>query len=130
MRALLDTSTFLWWIAGQTTSLSARVQSIIQEGRNEILLSVASAWEIAIKAELRKLKLTGGNLADFFREQIRLNGIQVLPVQLNHALHVSTLQRLHRDPFDRLLIAQSEIEEIPILTNDPQIRRYDVDAIW
>lgn len=130
MKAVLDTSTFLWWITGQTNRLSDRVQEIIRDGRNILLFSVASAWEIAIKWELRKLKLTNGSLTEFLHEQIKLNGFQVLLIQLHHALHVSDLPRFHRDPFDRMLIAQCDIEGLPILTDDSDIRSYDIEVIW
>ncbi len=130
MRALLDTSTFLWWITGQTNRLSAQVQEIIENGRNILLFSVASAWEIAIKVELQKLRLTEGGLTEFLQEQIQRNGFNVLPIQLSHASYVSELPRLHRDPFDRVLIAQCQVEKLPILTDDRAIRRYKVETIW
>ena len=98
-------------------------------GKNELFLSVVSAWEIAIKAQLGKLAVSG-DLPDFITEQIYRNRVSVLAVQLQHALEVASLPLLHRDPFDRLLIAQSRLEQIPILTLDPLISQYEVETIW
>ena len=128
MRVLLDTHTFLWWIANNK-QLSNTSRNIIGDGQNELFLSVASGWEMAIKARLGKLELPE-NLEQFIAEQLQQNAIAGLPIQMSHALHVYTLPPLHRDPFDRLLIAQSQLENMPILTIDPQIGRYDVEVIW
>lgn len=128
MRALLDTHAFLWWITDDPR-LSARVHKIIGEGDNELFLSAASGWEIAIKAQLGRLQLSG-DLVGFISQQLHLNAIQSLPIQMSHALHIHTLPSLHRDPFDRLLVAQSQLENLPILTADPQIARYSVTTIW
>ncbi|NPV30026.1 MAG: type II toxin-antitoxin system VapC family toxin [Firmicutes bacterium] len=128
MRALLDTHTFLWWITDDP-QLSPRVREIISSGENKLFLSAASGWEMAIKAALGKLTFPG-SLKIFIIEQLAVNGIDSLPVELAHALHVSTLPVIHRDPFDRLLIAQAQLENLPILTADPQIGRYDVEVIW
>ena len=128
MRVLLDTHTFLWWIANNN-QLSNTSRNVIGDNQNELFLSVASCWEMAIKARLGKLKLPG-NLEQFIAEQLQQNAITGLPIQMSHALHVYTLPPLHRDPFDRLLVAQSQLENMPILTIDPQIGRYDVEVIW
>lgn len=128
MRALLDTHTFLWWITDDP-QLSPRVREIISSGENKLFLSAASGWEMAVKAALGKLTFPG-SLKIFIIEQLAVNGIDSLPVELAHALHVSTLPVIHRDPFDRLLIAQAQLEDLPILTADPQIGRYDVEVIW
>ena len=92
-------------------------------------MSAASGWEIAIKAQLGKLQLPD-NLERYIADQLPLNGFESLPIQLRHALHVYTLPNLHHDPFDRILVAQSQMEQLPILTLDPQIARYGVDVIW
>ena len=114
MRLLLDTHTFLWWISDDP-QLSATAREIISEGGNELFFSAASGWEIAIKAQIGKLKLPS-NLEQFIGKQLLQNAINTLPVQLSHTLHVYTLPPLHRDPFDRLLISQSQLEQLPILT--------------
>lgn len=128
MKALLDTHTFLWWIANDP-QLSQRARQVMEDGATELFLSVASGWEMAIKSRLGKLKLPD-DLHSFVAEQVRINAIEVLPIEMIHALHVYSLPALHRDPFDRLLVAQSQIEKMPILTGDPQIARYAVTVIW
>lgn len=128
MRALLDTCAFLWWISDDP-QLSLHVREVISSGDNELFLSVASGWEMAIKAALGKLSFPD-DLKSFILEQLNVNGIDSLSVEMSHALYVSTLPAIHRDPFDRLLIAQAQMENLPILTPDPQISRYDVEIIW
>ena len=128
MRALLDTHAFLWWITNDPR-LSKKVREIISDGENELFLSVASGWEMAIKAGLGRLQLPP-NPEHFILEQMALNAIESLPVQMSHALHVYKLPAHHRDPFDRMLIAQAQLQNLPILTVDPQIARYSVKVIW
>ena len=128
MRALLDTHVFLWWISDDRR-LSSWVRTIIGDGNNRLFLSAASGWEIAIKAKLGRLKLPK-SLETFVAEQLALNAIESLPVQMSHALHVYTLPVHHRDPFDRLLVAQAQLENLPILTADPQISLYPVETVW
>lgn len=128
MKVLLDTHVFLWWIADDP-QLSSRARQIMEAADTEPFLSAASGWEIAIKSRLGKLKLPA-DLQGFVAEQLRVNAIQVLPIQMAHALHVFTLPDHHRDPFDRMLVAQSQLERLPILTSDPQIAQYSVATIW
>lgn len=128
MRALLDTHTFLWWTADDPR-LSRKARRIMADGRNELYLSAASGWEMAIKARLGRLQL-GEDLERFVHEQMALNGIEGLPVYMNHTLHVYALPDHHGDPFDRLLVAQAQLEGLPILTGDPQIARYEVETVW
>lgn len=128
MNALLDTHTFLWWI-DDAPQLSQRAREVISDGRNAIFLSAASGWEIAIKARLGKLKLPD-EPERFIPGQLTANAFRSLPIQLSHALHVYTLPSHHRDPFDRILVAQSLLEGMPILTADPQITRYPIRVIW
>ena len=128
MRALLDTHAFLWWIT-DNPQLSSRVREIISDGNNELFLSAASGWEIAIKAQLGRLNLPD-NLEHFISEQLTINAIYGLPIQMSHALHVSVLPNHHHDPFDRILVAQAQLENLAILTADPRIARYPVKVIW
>jgi len=128
VRALLDTHVFLWWTLDDPR-LPNRVREFVENPGNELVFSVASAWELAIKAQLGKLTLPD-RLEQFIQEQLDLNAILPLPVQLDHALHVVELPPHHRDPFDRLLIAQSRAEGLPIVTGDPFIARYQVETIW
>ena len=128
MRALLDTHAFLWWNADDPR-LSQTVRDVIADGHNELYLSVASAWEIAIKAARGSLILPEPPEV-YVPSRLQLHRILPLPIQLRHALHVFELPPIHRDPFDRLLIAQSQLEDLPIMTTDPEIVRYDVSVIW
>jgi PIN domain nuclease of toxin-antitoxin system len=128
MRVLFDTHSFLWWIEDDPR-LSSTVKEIIGDRSNELFFSAASGWEIAIKAKTGKL-----NISDipekFVMEQLAINAVTILPIQINHALHIYNLPNHHRDPFDRILIAQSQLENLPIMTVDAQIVRYSVETIW
>ncbi|AMM40596.1 twitching motility protein PilT [Candidatus Desulfofervidus auxilii] len=128
MRVLLDTHTFLWWISNDTR-LSSRALEVISNGNNELLLSAASGWEIAIKVRLGRLQLPY-EPERFIPEQLVINAIQSLPIKISHALHTYSLPIYHRDPFDRIIIAQAQLEGLPILTSDPQIAKYKVEIIW
>ena len=128
MKYLLDTHAFLWWITDDD-SLSNRAREIIRDGRNELFLSAASGWEIAIKAGIGRLDLQA-EPEKLIPEQMLLNEIQGLPVQMSHALHVHALPEHHRDPFDRMLVAQCQLEEMPIITSDPQIAEYEIEVVW
>lgn len=128
MRLLLDTHAFLWWITDDPR-LSEKGREIMGDGKNQLFLSAASGWEIAIKAKLGKLKVSD-NLEHFIPEQVALNAIENLPIVLSHVLHVYTLPDYHRDPFDRLLISQAQLEGLPILTVDSQISQYPVEVLW
>jgi PIN domain nuclease of toxin-antitoxin system len=128
MKALLDTPVFLWWNMDDPR-LSQTARDLITDGRNELYLSAASAWEIAIKAARGSLILPEPP-EQYVPSRMRLHRLLAMPIQFRHALHVYDLPPLHRDPFDRLLIAQSRLEDLPILTLDPEIGRYDVSVIW
>lgn len=128
MRALLGTHVFLWWITDDPR-LSPRARRIIEAGNNQLFLSAASGWEIAIKARLGRLQLPA-RPEHFISEQLALNAIESLPVRMSHALHVYTLPDYHQDPFDRMLVAQSQLENLPIITADPLFSRYPVRTIW
>ncbi len=128
MRVLLDTHAFLWWIV-DSPQLSPHAREIIGDGSNQLFVSAASAWEIAIKVQLGKLTLPDAPEC-FVPEQLSRNAMESLPILLSHALHVSMLPVYHRDPFDRMLVAQSQLEDLPILTADPQITQYAVNVLW
>lgn len=128
MRLLLDTHVFLWWITDDKR-LSARARGLIAGGANEVFFSAASAWEIAIKARLRRVVLPE-EPERFIAEQVEANAFQVLPVHIRHALTVYGLPDLHYDPFDRMLVAQAMGEGMTLLSGDPQIARYPVDVMW
>lgn len=128
MRYLLDTHTFLWWIVDDP-QLSPRAGAIIRDPSNEIWFSATSAWEIAIKAQLGRITFEDDPV-EFIPQQVAANGFRHLPIQSDHALHVSRLALLHRDPFDRMLVAQALIERMVLLTADQTIAKYDVQVVW
>ena len=128
MKVLLDTHTFLWWITDDNR-LSSSAREIITNGDNELFLSAVTGWEIAIKAQLGRIKLPK-EPHSFIAEQLSLNSIQSLPVHMSHALHIYSLPNHHRDPFDRMIIAQAQLEDFPILTMDSQIAKYQIKVIW
>jgi len=128
MRALLDTHVFLWWNMDDP-QLSSAAREIITDGHNELFFSAASAWEIAIKTARGKLLLPEPP-ERYVAKRMALHHLQPLPIQLSHAMRIFDLPDLHRDPFDRLLIVQSILEDLPILTQDENIRRYSVNTVW
>jgi PIN domain nuclease of toxin-antitoxin system len=128
LRVLLDTQAFLWWVSG-ADRLTARARSVIADPESEVLVSVASAWEIAIKSATGRLELEGP-AETYVPDRIRQHGFGVLAVEANHALRAGMLPRHHGDPFDRLLVAQGQVEDVPIITADPLLNLYDVETIW
>ena len=125
-RALLDTHVWLW-STGASHRLGARTRTLIEDSANELWLSVASAWEIAIKSK-RGLEL-GVEADEYVRSRLRLGRIRQLDIRLDHVLAVARLPEHHRDPFDRLLVAQAQAENLVLVTADPQLRRYDVPVL-
>ena len=128
MRLLLDTHAFLWWVTDHA-SLTRRARSAIAKESNDCLVSVASAWEMAIKTSLGKLDL-GGSLERFLPEQLAMNRFQLLPVELRHALRVAELPWHHRDPFDRLLAAQCISDGLTLVSADPVMAAYGLKVLW
>ncbi len=127
MKILLDTHIFLWWITDDPR-LSVRAKEIITDLHNELYLSAASGWEIAIKSTLGRITLP--RKADLFiAEQMSINSILSLPIEMSHALHVHNLPPHHQDPFDRIIIAQAQLEKMPVLTADPQFKKYKLTII-
>lgn len=128
MRVLLDTSALIW-AASADSRLSATALALMEDPNNDRLLSAVSALEIAIKSSLGRLDLplpTG----EYLESRTALYRLTPLPVTIEHAVHVASLPHLHRDPFDRLLVAQAQVERVPIVTNDAGIAAYDVETIW
>ena len=128
MRCLLDTHTFLWWVL-EDGRLSVTARATITDSTVEVFVSPASAWEIAIKSALGRLDLPEP-APSYVPSRIVANDFRELPVTVAHAVRTADLPLIHRDPFDRLLIAQAQVERLPIVTNDPAISRYDVETIW
>lgn len=128
MRLILDTHVFLWWIV-DSPQLSSPVRDVMRNPANELFLSVASAWEIAIKVNLGRLRLPD-RPDRFIPGQLMKNVIEPLPVEMGHALYVSRLPAIHRDPFDRIIIAQSILEKMPVVTRDTDIAKYKIKTVW
>ena len=132
MRLLLDTHTFLWFILRPPTG--ERFYQLCLDPANDLYLSAASYWEIAIKAGLGKLDLTA-DWPEVFDHELAINAIRWLPIEKAHCLELLKLPRPelvsgHRDPFDRLLIAQARAEGLTVLTADPNFGRYEVEVVW
>ena len=128
MRLLLDTHIFLWFINGDR-QLNTRSRTIIEDDTNEKLISIANVWEIAIKVSTGKLKITPNFEQGVFL-QIELNAFEILPIATAHLAEVARLPFHHRDPFDRLLIAQSKAENIPLISADGAFDAYGIQRLW
>jgi PIN domain nuclease of toxin-antitoxin system len=128
MKALMDTQVFLWWIVDDPR-LSSPARKVITDGNNELYFSAASAWEIAIKAQIGRLKLSE-KPEILIPEQLARNAFESLPINIRHALHVFNLPEHHRDPFDRIIISQAIIEGLNIITSDREFSKYPVEVIW
>jgi PIN domain nuclease of toxin-antitoxin system len=127
MRVLVDTHVWLWMLTAPER-LTGPVRAIVEDTDNVVLLSAASAWEIAIKYGLGKLPLPQPP-AVYVPARMASTGVLPLPVTHRHALRVADLPAEHADPFDRLLIAQAQLEDLPILTADEAFARYDVEVV-
>ena len=127
-RYLVDTHTYLWAVTGDRR-LSDTARGILEDGTNDLRLSIASAWEIAIKARLGKLVLEVP-VRDVVVTTPASLGLRVLSVSLEHVCEVSELPPIHRDPFDRMLIAQARVEGLRLLSRDQEIGRYEVQIVW
>lgn len=125
---LLDTHALLWWIFDDP-GLSSPARDAIRDPQNRVFVSSASGWEIATKHRLGKLPEVGKAL-ESLPALLRRARFDTLPITLEHALSAGALPGPHRDPFDRMLIAQSRLEGLPVVTNDPVFERYDARTIW
>jgi PIN domain nuclease of toxin-antitoxin system len=128
MNYLLDTHTFMW-TDSNSSELSARVRAEISNPENEIYVSLVSIWEMQIKHQLGKLPLRMA-LNNIIEHQQQENGIEVLPIRLSHVLELNNLPLHHRDPFDRLLIAQARIERLTLISHDSIMSQYPVQVLW
>jgi PIN domain nuclease of toxin-antitoxin system len=128
VRVLLDTHALLWWLFDDP-KLSEAARNVIKDPNNQVLVSSASAWEIATKHRLGKLPEADEAVQDLpqLLQQARFD---ILPIQFDHALLAGTLAGPHRDPFDRMLIAQAQLEGVAIITTDPVFKGYKVRVIW
>jgi len=128
MRLLLDTHAFLWWLAGDK-ALSMMARDVIADEANEIFVSAASAWEMATKHRIGKLSSLGPIAADL-EAAIVGQGFRALPISLRHGQVAGALPGPHRDPFDRMLIAQAILDDLVLVSNETPFDAYGVRRLW
>ena len=128
MKIVLDTHTFIWWDSEQT-KLSATALRHCQDQANTLILSVVSVWEMQIKHQVGKLTLKLP-LADIINAQRMTNDLEILSIHLPHVLALENLPVHHRDPFDRLIIAQANVEGAIVLSCDPLFKNYPITVLW
>ncbi len=128
MRLLLDTHVFLWWVE-DAPELSRKARAAIASADNQCFLSLASSWEMAIKLSLGKLRLPDA-IERFIPQQLAENGFSQLQIDFRHVARVASLAFHHRDPFDRLLVAQAMEEKLSLVSADRQFAKYGVKRIW
>jgi len=128
MRILLDTNVFLWLLLDDP-KLSQASKALFLDQATEPLLSMASVWEIFIKHRIGKLSIPG-NPASFIREQLRINSIGLLPIHYAHLEGILSLPMIHKDPFDRIIIAQAVHEHLAVLSSDPVFMEYGVPNLY
>ena len=128
MKVLVDTHTFIWDIIADQRS-STKAKQILRSDEYELVFSLVSVWEIAIKIRTGKLNTIGSSVA-YIRDEMDAYGMQLLPIRYEHILQLESLPHHHSDPFDRLLIAQALTESLPILTGDKAFQYYDVKLVW
>ncbi len=117
----------IWFLNGDE-KLSDKAKSAIEDTKNSKIVSIASIWEIAIKLSIEKFKFAKG--FKHFLDMVEDNGFEILPITFEHAIELSTLEFIHRDPFDRLLISQCIVDKLIIITKDINIKRYKIKTIW
>lgn len=127
LRLLLDTHTLLWWVANHP-ALSAAADHALNETSNDVFVSAASAWEVATKARLGKL--IAGPLAQDFVGEVKRQAFIPLPITLDHGQRAGSLPGHHRDPFDRMLIAQAQAENLVLVSNETIFDGYGVQRLW
>jgi len=128
MKLLLDTHVFIWW-SSEPNKLSEKVLTLCENIDNNLILSVASIWEMQIKLQLGKLKLKI-SLQELIESQQQTNNIQILSIDLKHVLELHNLPAHHNDPFDRLLISQANSENIDLVSRDEIFAKYEVKLLW
>jgi PIN domain nuclease of toxin-antitoxin system len=127
MKLLLDTHALIWFLSGNN-ELSEEVVSEIENENNTIFVSIASLWEIGIKESIGKIKIKGG-LSQLMTEILKSN-IEIIPISIEDILVLTALEFFHRDPFDRLLIAQGMNEQCVIVSKDEQFKKYKIPTLW
>ncbi|MDQ3331292.1 MAG: type II toxin-antitoxin system VapC family toxin [Planctomycetota bacterium] len=128
MRALLDTHTLLWLVEGDARLSQNGVELLVDPG-NELLLSPATYWELAIKIAIGKYRISDPLVA-YVEEAIRLYQLTILPIEVRHAEAVAHLPHHHKDPFDRMLVAQCIVDQVPLISSDEAFDAYPVQRLW
>jgi PIN domain nuclease of toxin-antitoxin system len=128
MRLLIDTHSFLWFVQGDPR-LGASARHLVTDAANDRFLSLVSVWEMAIKLSVGKLSL-GQPIEAFIAQQLNQNGLSLLGIDISHVAAVAVLPLHHRDPFDRLLIAQAKVERMSMVSNDAVFDAYGVTRLW
>jgi PIN domain nuclease of toxin-antitoxin system len=128
LRLLLDTHALLWFVLDDTR-LSGPARNAIADSANEVLVSPATLWEIAIKVSLGKYRLPG-EYGQFMKHQLAMNDFDVLPIEIPHTAMLANMPFHHRDPFDRLLVAQAIVEPMPLVSSDVALDSYGVNRLW
>jgi len=128
MKYLLDTHAFSWFVSDDNR-LSPRARSTIKNNHNEIYFSAASAWEMSIKIRLGRLTIEE-ELEPFIVKQLAENNFSTLPITIFHSIYTSKLPDIHKDPFDRMIIAQSKVENMSLISKDKNIKKYKVPIVW
>lgn len=128
MRFLIDTHCWIWALLA-TERLNDEAKALLDDGENTAIFSTVSAAEIGVKVSIEKLQLPRA-ATEFVKSEVEEAGMRTLPLYMHHALRVAELPLHHRDPFDRLLVAQAQMEGLPLMTADPKLVAYDVEIIW
>jgi PIN domain nuclease of toxin-antitoxin system len=128
VRVLVDTHTFIWDLLSDHRS-SRVAKEMLRSNQHELVFSLVSLWEIAIKIKIGKLNAIGSSVA-YIRDEMKDYGMELLPIRYEHILQLEALPPHHSDPFDRLLVAQAVAESLPILTGDQKLQSYPVKLIW
>ena len=128
MKYLLDTHAFLWFVTDDD-KLSSKARSIIKNSNNEVYFSAASAWEMSIKVRLGRLTIEEA-LEPFISRQLAENNFSTLSITIFHSIYTSKLPEIHKDPFDRMIVAQSKVENLSLISNDKNIKKYKVPVVW
>ena len=127
-RLLLDTHALLWWLA-DPAQLSAKAHAAIADPEQQVLVSAASAWELATKVRLGKLEIAQKLLSEL-PDVLASQGFELLPIQFSHGLRAGGYPQAHRDPFDRLLAAQAELEDLSLVSLDPSLKAFPCHLLW
>jgi PIN domain nuclease of toxin-antitoxin system len=128
MKWLLDTNAFLWYVLDDTR-LTMKAREVLEDAKSDLFLSPASYWEPAIKVSLGKYRIPT-SLAAFLKSELTENGIAILPIRIEHAARLVSLPFHHRDPFDRMIVAQALAEDMPLISSDEAIDAYGISRCW